>query len=54
MMMVYCLTSLRTFNFMNRSDPKNAHKYMTYYQVKDSAGNVQAAIASTNSIAGAT
>lgn len=54
MMLVYCLTSLRTYNFMDRNDPKGSHKYLTYYQVKDSAGNIQPAIASTNSIAAAT
>lgn len=52
--MVYCLTSLRTYNFMNRTDPKGSHKYLTYYEVKDSAGNIQPAISSTNSIAAAT
>lgn len=47
------MTSLRTYNFMNRMDPGNSHKYLTYYQVKDSAGNIQPAISSTNSIAAA-
>lgn len=53
MMFVYCVTTLRTYNFMNRDNPKNAHKYLTFYEVKDIAGRVQPTVSSTNSIASA-
>lgn len=54
MMIVYCTSTLRTYNFMNRTASYNRHKYQTYYECKDMAGNVIPAIASTNSIAAAT
>jgi hypothetical protein len=54
MMLVYCLTTLRTYNFMNRIASSNKHKFLTYFEVKDMAGKIIAAIASTNSIAAAT
>jgi hypothetical protein len=54
MAIVYTITTLRTYNFMNRNNPKNAHKYMTFYKVKDRAGDITPAISSTNSIAAAT
>jgi len=54
MMLVYCVSTLRTYNFMNRESSFNRHRYQTYYECKDLAGNVIPAIASTNSIAAAT
>lgn len=54
MMLVYCTSTLRTYNFMNRESSHNRHRYQTYYECKDLAGNVIPAIASTNSIAAAT
>ena len=53
MLLVYCITSLRTFNFINWSSPDNKLKYLTYYQCKDLIGKVMPAIASANAIAAA-
>lgn len=54
MMLVYCTSTLRTYNFMKRESSFNRHRYQTYYECKDLAGNVIPAIASTNSIAAGT
>jgi hypothetical protein len=54
MMLVYCVTTLRTYNFMIRQAPGNKHKYLTYFDCKDKAGRIIPAIASTNAIAAAT
>lgn len=54
MMLVYCVTTLRTYNFMVRAATGNKHKYLTYYDCKDKAGRIIPAIASTNAIAAAT
>jgi hypothetical protein len=40
MMLVNCLTNLRTFNFMQRNLSTNKHKYLTLYQAKDLAGRI--------------
>jgi len=53
MMLVYCVTTLRTYNFMNWHSPNNKHQFLSYYQCKDLIGKVMPAIASTNAIAGA-
>lgn len=35
MTIVYTITTLRTYNFMMRKDPRNAHKYLTFYKIKE-------------------
>jgi ubiquitin-like 1-activating enzyme E1 B len=53
MMLVYCITTLRTYNFMNWHSPNNKHQFLSYYRCKDLIGKVMPAIASTNAIAAA-
>lgn len=53
MMLVYCMTNLRTYNFINWTSLHNQHQFITYYRCKDIAGKVMPAIASTNAIAAA-
>lgn len=53
MLLVCCITNLRTYNFMNWESSSNQHKFLTYYQCKDLVGKVMPAIASANAIAGA-
>jgi hypothetical protein len=53
MLLVYCLTNLRTYNFMNWLSPHNKHQFLTYYRCKDLVGRVMPAIASANAIAAA-
>lgn len=52
MLLVCCITNLRTYNFINDSK-QNQLKYLTFYQCKDLIGRVMPAIASTNAIAAA-
>lgn len=53
MLLVCCITNLRTYNFINEHSQQNQLKYLTFYQCKDLIGRVMPAIASANSIAAA-
>lgn len=53
MKFVYAVTTLRTYNFMNSKNTFNKHQYLTFFDCKDMAGKIVAAISSTNSIAAA-
>jgi len=53
MMLVHCITNLRTFNYIDPTSPSNKLHYLTFYQSKDLVGRAMPAIASTNAIAAA-
>ena len=53
MLLVHCITNLRTYNYIDLTSPNNKLQYLSYYQTKDLVGRVMPAISSTNAIAAA-
>lgn len=50
---VSAIANLRTYNFRNLEDPKNKLVFLSEHKIKEMAGNIIPAIASTNAIVSA-
>ena len=51
MLLVHCITNLRTFKFIDPTSSTTKLQYLTLNQTKDIVGKVMPAITSTNAIA---